>query len=59
MEAITYFGGQKYVHSDYTTSAKRKNLPEPVKKAILGKDYKEHTQVVEDSTEQSPDNDIE
>jgi len=51
--AITYFGGQNYVHSEYTTAAKRKNLPEKVKKAILGKDYVEPEQVFEsEPTEQ-------
>jgi hypothetical protein len=48
MAAITYFGGKKYKHSDYTTAAKRKNLPEQVKKAILGKDYVEPTVTVEE-----------
>jgi hypothetical protein len=48
MGVITIHGGKKYLHSDYTTAAKRKNLPEAVKKAILGKEYKEPTQVVEE-----------
>jgi len=41
MDAITSFKGQKYLHSDYNTVAKRKNLPEEVKKAILGDKYEE------------------
>ena len=41
MEAETIFGGKSYLHSDYTTAAKRKNLPEEVKKAILGDKYEE------------------
>ncbi len=45
---ITFHGGKRYLHSNYTTAAKRKNLPEKVKKAILGKDYKEPTQAVEE-----------
>jgi hypothetical protein len=36
MDAITYFGGKKYLHSDYNTPAKQKNLPESVIKAIQG-----------------------
>jgi len=39
----TYFGGQVYVHADYTTAAKQKTLPEPVKKAIQGEKYVEPT----------------
>ena len=51
---VTRFGGQVYLHSDYTTAAKRKNLPEQVKKAILGKDYKEPIEepIVEEPTEE-------
>lgn len=41
MEAVTFHGGKRYLHSEYTTAAKRKNLPENVKKAIMGKDYVE------------------
>jgi len=37
----TNFQGQVYKHEEYTTAAKRKNLPEEVKKAIMGKDYVE------------------
>jgi hypothetical protein len=44
----THFGGVCYKHSDFNTVAKRKNLPEEVKKAILGKDYVEP---VEEPTE--------
>jgi hypothetical protein len=36
MDATTYFGGKKYLHSDYNTPAKQKNLPESVLKAIQG-----------------------
>jgi hypothetical protein len=36
MDAITYFGGKEYLHSDYTTAAKQKNLPESVINAIQG-----------------------
>jgi hypothetical protein len=36
MDAITYFGGKKYLHSDYPNAAKQKNLPESVLKAIQG-----------------------
>lgn len=38
---VTYFKSVAYKHNDYATTAKRKNLPEQVKKAILGKDYVE------------------
>ena len=34
MDIVTYYGDKKYKHSDYTTAAKQKNLPESVKKAI-------------------------
>jgi len=43
----TNYQGQVYKHEEYTTAAKRKNLPEKVKKAILGKDYVEPEQVFE------------
>ena len=46
--AKTISKGIIYEHSKFTTAAKRKNLPEQVKKAILGKDYKEPTQAVEE-----------
>lgn len=48
MDAITFFGGKSYKHDEFTTAAKRKNLPENVKKAILGKDYVQPTEVVEE-----------
>lgn len=48
MEIVTICKGVQYRHSEYSTAAKRKNLPEAVKKAILGKEYKEPTQVVEE-----------
>ena len=41
------YGGNVYIKDEYTTAAKRKNLPEKVKKAILGKDYVEPEQVFE------------
>ena len=41
MDAITYFNGVEYLHSKFNTEAKRKDLPENVKKAILGNDYVE------------------
>jgi len=41
METETIFNGSAYLHSQYVTAAKRKNLPEEVKKAIMGKDYVE------------------
>lgn len=41
MEIVTYFNGVEYKHSEYSTKAKRKNLPENVKKAILGDKYVE------------------
>lgn len=52
MESVTVYKGVEYRHSDYTTAVKRKNLPEQVKKAILGKNYKA-------PIEQIPDNDTE
>jgi len=39
MGAKTYFQGKSYNHDDFKTTAKRKNLPEEVKNAILGKKY--------------------
>jgi hypothetical protein len=55
MDAITYFGGKKYLHSDYNTAAKQKNLPEQVIKAIQG-DVQEDTASVDETTtvEQTP-----
>jgi len=52
MEAETIFGGKSYLHSDYTTAAKRKNLPEEVKKAILGDKYEEPIVVEEPIVEE-------
>ena len=49
--AKTHFNGIVYNHSDYTTAAKQKNLPEQVKKAIQGDKYVEPTQVVEPAPE--------
>jgi hypothetical protein len=48
MDATTYFGGKKYLHSDYTTAAKQKNLPESVINAIQGN--VEQTPQVEQTT---------
>jgi hypothetical protein len=55
MDAITYFGGKKYLHSDYNTPAKQKNLPEQVIKAIQG-DVQENPESVDATTsvEQTP-----
>jgi hypothetical protein len=55
MDAITYFGGKKYLHSDYNTLAKQKNLPESVLKAIQG-DVQEDPSSVDATTsvEQTP-----
>ena len=39
MDAVTYFNGIKYLHSKFNTATKRKDLPENVKKAILGNKY--------------------
>jgi len=41
MSATTRFQGKSYNHDDFKTKAKRKDLPEEVKKAILGKKYVE------------------
>ena len=56
MDAITYHGGQAYKHSEYTTATKRKNLPENVKKAIMGKDYVAPAEVVEEPIVEEPIN---
>jgi hypothetical protein len=47
MNTVTYFGGQAYKHSDYTTAAKQKTLPEPVKKIIQGDKYVEPIEPIE------------
>lgn len=55
MKIVTRHKGVEYIHSDYTTAAKRKNLPEPVKQAIMGKDYVEPTQTEEPAeTQEQP-----
>jgi hypothetical protein len=65
MDAITYFGGKKYLHSDYNNPAKQKNLPETVLKAIQGNVQEdtasvdattsvEQTTSIEDSTPVEP-----
>lgn len=46
--AITFYQGKKYLHSDYQTATKQKSLPEPVKKAIQGDKYVEPTVTVEE-----------
>ena len=42
-DKVTYFNGVEYLHSKFNTEAKRKDLPENVKKAILGDKYIEPT----------------
>ena len=39
MSTVTFHGGKKYYHDEYTTAAKRKALPEKVK-AIIEKSEK-------------------
>jgi hypothetical protein len=53
MDAITYFGGKTYLHSDYTTAAKQKNLPESVINAIQG-NVREDTAPVDETTQVEP-----
>ena len=50
MATVTGYKGVTYIHSKYTTAAKQKTLPEPVKKAIQGDKYVEPTQTVEEPT---------
>lgn len=47
----TYYKGITYDHKDYTTAAKQKTLPEPVKKAIQGDKYVEPTVKVEEPSQ--------
>jgi len=57
MGIVTLFCGIEYKHSEYTTATKRKNLPENVKKAIMGKDYVAPTEaVVEEPIVEEPIN---
>ncbi len=55
----THYQGKVYNHDDYKTftSAKFMALPEPVKKAIQGDEYKEPEQIMEseqtETTEQT------
>jgi apolipoprotein N-acyltransferase len=55
MDAITYFGGKEYLHSDYSTPAKQKNLPEQVIKAIQG-NIEQTPQVEQTTIEQTVTN---
>lgn len=40
MSTVTFHGGKKYYHDEYTTAAKQKNLPEKVKDIINNKQNK-------------------
>jgi hypothetical protein len=58
MDTITYFGGKKYLHSDYNNPAKQKNLPETVLKAIQG-DVQEDKESVDETTSVEPTTPVE
>ena len=48
MKTITFFNGEKYIHSEYTTALKLNKLPNEVKDIILELRKKDNTQVVVD-----------
>ena len=50
METITFFNGEKYIHSEYTTALKLNKLPNEVKDIILELREKDNTKVVIDDS---------